>query len=256
MKDDKVKVAILKGIESKGAVPIAEEIVDEIFSDEAQNQYFIDSIFDDKSQIVTNSDNLVSNEEAFENVSEDAKSDAESNEDIKEEQQQSFGKFKNPTELYKAYCELEREFTKRSQKLKQLESEQGGFASEEQWHAAVDKFFNETPSAKNFAKDIACKIMEEPELKNDKNCLSVALTRVLLDKFKSPEELIHDGQFLEKYVFGSEDIKDRIVKEYLSGVRSGQPPIMMVDGGTQCVAPSLKPRTIQEAGMMFLKNNR
>lgn len=255
MKEDRVKEAILKGIETQGKVPVADEIVDEIFSDEAQNKYFIDSIFDDKSQIVTNNDNQTPDVEAEEGLQEDKQKETE-NDGENKEQQQNFGKFKNPTELYKAYCELEREFTKRSQKLKQLESEQGGFASEEQWREAVDKFFNETPSAKSFAKEIACKIMEEPQLKNDRNCLSVALTRVLLDKFKSPEELMQDGQFLEKYVFGSKDVKDRIVSEYLSGVRNGQPPIILVENGTQCVAPSLKPRTIQEAGMMFLKNNR
>lgn len=255
MKEDRVKEAILKGIETQGKVPVAEEIVDEIFSDKAQNQYFIDSIFDDKSQIVTNNDNKTPDVEAEKDLQDDNQ-DSTENEGENKEQKQNFGKFKNPSELYKAYCELEREFTKRSQKLKQLESEQGGFASEEQWREAVDKFFNETPSAKSFAKEIACKIMEEPQLKNDRNCLSVALTRVLLDKFKSPEELMQDGQFLEKYVFGSKDVKDRIVSEYLSSVRNGQPPIILVENGTQCVAPSLKPRTIQEAGMMFLKNNR
>lgn len=255
MKEDRVKEAILKGIETQGKVPVAEEIVDEIFSDKAQNQYFIDSIFDDKSQIVTNNDNKTPDVEAEKDLQDD-KQDSTENEGENKEQKQNFGKFKNPSELYKAYRELEREFTKRSQKLKQLESEQGGFASEEQWREAVDKFFNETPSAKSFAKEIACKIMEEPQLKNDRNCLSVALTRVLLDKFKSPEELMQDGQFLEKYVFGSKDVKDRIVSEYLSSVRNGQPPIILVENGTQCVAPSLKPRTIQEAGMMFLKNNR
>ncbi len=255
MKEDRVKEAILKGIETQGEVPVAEEIVDEIFSDKAQNQYFIDSIFDDKSQIVTNNDNKTPDVEAEKDLQDDNQ-DSTENEGENKEQKQNFGKFKNPSELYKAYCELEREFTKRSQKLKQLESEQGGFASEEQWREAVDKFFNETPSAKSFAKEIACKIMEEPQLKNDRNCLSVALTRVLLDKFKSPEELMQDGQFLEKYVFGSKDVKDRIVSEYLSSVRNGQPPIILVENGTQCVAPSLKPRTIQEAGMMFLKNNR
>lgn len=255
MKEDRVKEAILKGIETQGKVPVAEEIVDEIFSDKAQNQYFIDSIFDDKSQIVTNNDNKTPDVEVEKDLQDD-KQDSTENEGENKEQKQNFGKFKNPSELYKAYCELEREFTKRSQKLKQLESEQCGFASEEQWREAVDKFFNETPSAKSFAREIACKIMEEPQLKNDRNCLSVALTRVLLDKFKSPEELMQDGQFLEKYVFGSKDIKDRIVSEYLSGVRNGQPPIILVENGTQCVAPSLKPKTIQEAGMMFLKNNR
>ena len=101
----------------------------------------------------------------------------------KEEQQEEhkYGKFKNPEELLKAYGELEKEFTRRSQKLKELESaREEAFKSEEDWRAAVDKFFEETPSAKAFSKDIANEIIAHPELKKDKNCLSVALTRTLV----------------------------------------------------------------------------
>ncbi|MEG1529105.1 MAG: hypothetical protein RR405_02025, partial [Clostridia bacterium] len=39
-----------------------------------------------------------------------------------EQQTQNFGKFKNPNELLHAYCELEKEFTKRSQRLAMLEN--------------------------------------------------------------------------------------------------------------------------------------
>lgn len=258
MKDDKVKEAILRGIASKGQTTVEEEIAEEIFSDNAQNQHFIDNIFEDKDAIEQVASEFVESQEDTEKEGKDNETvdnkDGENNEEIKE---QRFGKFKNPDELYKAYCELEKEFTRRSQKLKQLQNDaEIGFASEEQWKEAVEKFFEKIPSAKNFAKDIACKIMEEPELKRDKNCLNIALTRVLADKFQSPEELMQDGQFLEKYVFGSKDVQDRIIETYLKGVRNGQPPVTLVESGTQCVAPSLKPRNIQEAGMLFLKNNR
>lgn len=258
MKEDKVKEAILMGIASKGQSPVAEEIVDEIFSDNAQNQCFIDNIFEDKSAFVQDIPEIAPSEEGdIKEEKEEKTAQNSGGENSEENQEQRFGKFKNPNELYKAYCELEKEFTRRSQKLKQLQNEtENGFASEEQWKEAVEKFFDKIPSAKNFAKDIACKIMEEPELKRDKNCLNIALTRVLADKYIAPEELIKDGQFLERYVFGSKDVQDRIIKTYLKGVHDGQPPVTLVESGTQCVAPSLKPKTIQEAGMLFLKNNR
>ncbi|MCL2752461.1 MAG: hypothetical protein FWE62_06890 [Firmicutes bacterium] len=38
------------------------------------------------------------------------------------EEMTAYGKFKNADELYKAYCNLEREFTRKSQKLKELET--------------------------------------------------------------------------------------------------------------------------------------
>lgn len=251
----KVEKAILKGIETRGAQDLAEEIVDEIFSEEAQNKYFIDSIFDDKGQNATNDDKTAKEQESEKQDDSQANCGDENNKN----QEQNFGKFKNPTELFKAYCELEKEFTRRSQKLKQLESEMANadvFASEEQWKEAVDKFFESTPSAKGFAKEIACKIMDEPELKKDKNCLSLALTKVLVEKFKTPQELMHDGQFLDEYVLSSKAVKDKIIDAYLKEVRNGQPPVMLVENGMQCVAPTIKPKSIQEAGMMFLKDNK
>lgn len=235
------------------------------------------------------------------------------------------GKFKNPKELLRAYCRLEKEFTKRSQRLAKLEEElqqtksgsfensdenflhgnslqsfrhensdgnsdencernsnddcesnsaenfqlteqesagqknaeqkNAVFENEEEWKAAVDKFFEKTPSAKAFAKDIANAILDDPDLKADANCLNIALTRVLLDKFRTPEQLMSDGEFLEKYVFASKAVQDGIITRYLEGLLAGKPPYTLSAGGMQCVAPQKRPKSIEEAGLMFLKNN-
>lgn len=167
-----------------------------------------------------------------------------------------YGKFKNPQELLRAYGELEKEFTRRSQRLKELESAKRTPKSEEEWKCEVDKFFEEVPTAKAFAKDIANEIIRNPHLKEQDNCLNIALERVLLDKFRTPEQLMQDGQFLKDYVFSSERVKNAIIADYLDGVREGMPPHTLISGGMQCVAPKVKPKTIEEAGFMFLKNNK
>lgn len=82
--------------------------------------------------------------------------------------------------------------------------------------------------------------MEQPDLKRDKNCLSVALVKVLIDKFRTPEQLMQDGQFLKDYVLSSSKVKDAIINEYLQGLKDGQPPITLSANGMQCVAPSKK----------------
>lgn len=270
-------------------------------------------------------DESVQNETCGENAVEDSKN-------------LQTGKFKNPKELLRAYCQLEKEFTKRSQRLakleeelqqtksgsfensaesfshensdddregnynenfngkfnvnhnensygsngnrnenrnencdenvgensvedlRQTEQESAGqknavFENEEEWKAAVDKFFEKTPSAKAFAKDIANAILDDPDLKADANCLNIALTRVLLDKFRTPEQLMSDGEFLEKYVFASKTVQDGIITRYLEGLLAGKPPYTLSAGGMQCVAPQNRPKSIEEAGLMFLKNN-
>nr|DAW50299.1 MAG TPA: hypothetical protein [Caudoviricetes sp.] len=247
MNDKQIENAIKKGIESKGAIEVDEEIANAILGD-SQNNDFIEHNTQDEVPVAQIEIKTQTNKTA-QGVAESAD---------KQDKKQSFGKFKNPEELLKAYQELEKEFTKKSQKLSKLEaladSESQGF-DDESFKVAADKFFENTPSAKPFAKDIALKIIEKPELKKDKNCLSVALMQVLIDKFRTPEQLMQDGQFLNDYVLSSSKVKDAIIGAYLKDIRDGQPPATLSGDGLQCVAPSKKIRSIEEAGRMFLKNN-
>lgn len=231
-------------------------------------------------------------------------------------QEQRYGKFKTAEELLKAYGELEREFTRRAQKLAEYEksgAEQtdlnganakseaadcGEIAetkvkndvsevlnaendkseretgidinccadaenkrtaqekSEKEWRSEVDKFFDETPSAKPFAKDIAKEILEHPELKNKPDCLFAALTRVLVSTFRTPEQLLSDRSVIEKYILNSDSLKNEIISDYLHSLAQGKPPAFMSDGGESGVAPKRNPRSIEEAGKMFLKHNK
>lgn len=171
-----------------------------------------------------------------------------------ENQEANFGKFKNPNELLKAYAELEKEFTRRSQKLRELEREKQ--MTKEDWIRTVDKFFEDTPSARDFASDIAEQISSDPSLKKQGGCLEKAFMRVLVSKYRSPDELMQDGQFLNDYVFNSEAVKKKVIGDYLRDIEKRNPPKTMLSGGMQIVAPSLKPKTIDEAGRMFLKDNK
>jgi len=247
MNDKQIENAIKKGIESKGAIEVGEEIANAILGD-SQNNDFIEHNTQDEVPVAQIEIKTQTNKTA-QGVAESAD---------KQDKKQSFGKFKTPEELLKAYQELEKEFTKKSQKLSKLEALADGESQvfdDESFKVAADKFFENTPSAKPFAKDIALKIIEKPELKKDKNCLSVALMQVLIDKFRTPEQLMQDGQFLNDYVLSSSKVKDAIIGAYLKDIRDGQPPATLSGDGLQCVAPSKKIRSIEEAGRMFLKNN-
>lgn len=248
MNDKQIENAIKKGIESKGAIEVGEEIANAILG-ESQNGDFIEQNAQCEMPIAQIEIKTQTNQTAQDDTVESAD---------KQDKKQSFGKFKNPEELLKAYQELEKEFTKKSQKLSKLEALADGESQvfdDESFKVAADKFFENTPSAKPFAKDIALKIIEKPELKKDKNCLSVALMQVLIDKFRTPEQLMQDGQFLNDYVLSSSKVKDAIIGAYLKDIRDGQPPATLSGDGLQCVAPSKKIRSIEEAGRMFLKNN-
>lgn len=170
------------------------------------------------------------------------------------------GKFRTPEELLRAYGELEKEFTRRSQRLaeaeRQLAEKDAPFnPSAEEWKSAVDKFFADIPAAKPFAKEMAKEIISHPELKADRNCLNNALVRVLAASFRTPEQLVSDGQFLRDYVLTSTAVKAAVVDGYLKGLRAGQPPVVMRDGGQFGMTPRKAPKSIEEAGTLFLKEN-
>lgn len=244
MKEDEIKEAIKRRLadnekDACNDVSVADAIVGNV-----QNEEFISETNADKTADCASCDK-------------NGMAVADKNSDVNENNKQGFGKFKNPEELLRAYGELERQFTKKSQRLKELERElEEPFASEEEWKNAVDKFFERTPSAKPFAKDIANEIISNPQLKNDRNCLNIALTSVLLSKFKTPEELMNDGQFLDNYVLCSDKVKDAVIAGYLNGLRNSAPPMTLSNGGLQCVAPARKIKSIEEAGILFLKNNK
>ena len=168
-------------------------------------------------------------------------------------------KFKNPEELMRAYRELEREFTRRSQRLaeaeKRLREAEAPFApTREEWKETVDKFFEKNPAAKPFAGEMAREMMKDPALRAGRNCLGDALVRVLISAHRTPEQLMSDGQFLKEYVLSSPVVKAAVVDGYLKGLRKGQPPAVMRDGGQFGVTPRRSPKSIEEAGELFLKD--
>lgn len=76
-------------------------------------------------------------------------------------------RFKTPDELLKAYECLEKEFTKRSQKLKALEKELSEKApsnvayAQNDWQQKVDDFFESRPEIAPFKKEIAEEILKK-----------------------------------------------------------------------------------------------
>lgn len=174
----------------------------------------------------------------------------------------SLGKFKNNEALLNAYNSLEAEFTKRSQRLKELEQstsdkvetpdEKLAYDSED-WQAKVQEFVMKNPIAKEFAEEIADRIINDDALARDKHCLDIALNSVLAAKYRQPEQLLQDDEFLDKYVFSNQSIKDKIVEEYINSLNSYQPPDVIRHKGQISLAPPERPRTLKEAGDLATK---
>ncbi|MEG1612723.1 MAG: hypothetical protein RR357_00980 [Clostridia bacterium] len=168
-------------------------------------------------------------------------------------------RFKTSDELQKAYSSLEKEFTKRSQRLKVLEREMESkmetpspVYSQENWQERVEKFVSENPSAKPFKKDIA-KVILNGELTSNPNCLELALSKVLINNYRTPNALLEDSEFLDNHVFKNDKIREKIIKDYLCSVNNVRSPKTISGGGQPALAPQNRPKSFDEAGKMAIK---
>ncbi|MBO4472650.1 MAG: hypothetical protein J5765_02450 [Clostridia bacterium] len=178
----------------------------------------------------------------------------------------SVGKFANSEELLKAYNRLEAEFTKKCQLLKEAErrSETSAVPSDaegsaplyerEEWDDRVASFLARYPIAEEYTAEIASILKQDAELAGQDACLEIALARAIAKGYKPPESKIEDETFLEKYVYTSDKIRDRVVGDYLAGLSPlVGAPRTIPQGGAAAILPPSRPTTIEEAGAMAEK---
>ncbi len=159
---------------------------------------------------------------------------------------ENFGKFKDVESLMKAYSNLEAEFTKKSQRLSQLENENKIREKEVSRRAEIDKRVDEF--VKKFDVAIPFSSALKESLASDENLsLSEETIKLITNNYKRAEDYITDDEFLNKYVYKNEKIRDKIVKDYLSQIPQNSPIKVETSGGILMSKPSV-PTTIEEAG--------
>lgn len=173
----------------------------------------------------------------------------------------SYGKFKDADALFNAYNNLEAEFTKKCQRIKELETS-GNTVNEDgqdkpqymrdDWQDKVTAFMSENPDAQQYASEMAKVITEDESIAKSNDCLSLAYTKVLKGALKSPAELMRDQKFLDEFVYTNKEVRNKIVSDYIKNLNP-QAPDVLGNGGELFVAPPKRPSTLQEAGAMAEK---
>ena len=198
--------------------------------------------------------------------------DAEEQQDIlKAEEGSPIGKFKSVEALKFAYENLEKEFTQKCQKIKELtdkledlDNAKNSFVDapeyeSDDWEENVKTFFASHPLAKNYVAEISEVLKSDEDVAKSKNSLQTALTKVLANKFVPYETLAQDDEFLEKYIYQNKKVSEKIVNNYLDNLENQKalPLITGVSGTGTFSSPVKKPKTIKDAGKMveaYLKN--
>lgn len=161
----------------------------------------------------------------------------------------NYGKFKDAESLLKAYNNLEAEFTKKSQRLKTLESEnektQFELAKKAEQEKRVDEFVSKFDIAKPFSSALKESLAQTDELDIKEETI-----RLISKTYKTPDEYVKDSEFLNNYIFSNQEIKDKIVKDYLSKIAQTSPIKVENGGGSISLTPPKVPTTIKEAGRL------
>lgn len=159
----------------------------------------------------------------------------------------NYGKFKDAESLLKAYANLEAEFTKKSQKLAQLESdsikEQEAIARQAKIEQEVEEFVTKFAYAQPFKSAI------KESVQNGESA-EIATLNILANNYKTAEDYIADSEFLNNFVYNNAEIKNKIIKDYLNKLTQNAPVKIDTKSGNIPLTPPQMPTTISEAGKM------
>lgn len=189
--------------------------------------------------------------------------DVENNVNIKEEKSEapetsngSLGKFKDTESLLTAYNNLQAEFTRKCQKLKEIEKERENQSSEienqslfekEDWQKEVVSFLNKNIEAKPYSKEISEILMNDKELAKQPNALDIAWAKVVQKTYKKPDEVL-TSEYIDQYLSNNEEVKNKLLLEALKSVKTtSAPKVMGSNSGSISMPKTVMPITLKEA---------
>ncbi|MBE5738280.1 MAG: hypothetical protein E7354_00895 [Clostridiales bacterium] len=154
------------------------------------------------------------------------------------------GKFKNSETLLDAYNELQSEFTRKCQKLSETEKKLQEIIQDENsgndssissnefaWNKNIKEFLQSHKFANAFAEEITNELIKDENLRSEENGLEKAYLKVLDNNYVSPKALANDQNFLENHIYNNEEIKEKIIKEYVASLQNNQNPIRVSSAG-------------------------
>ena len=180
-------------------------------------------------------EDLVLDEENSETAQEEGSQQGE--ESVKHEGEaekgETIGKFKSVEALYDAYNNLEKEFTKKCQRLSEIEKDK--IRDEEKVHEDVENklnlFLSTNGEATPFKEALLNKVLESDSLKTPKVEDSIA----------------------SNYVLNNDKIKDAIIQNYVNQLAENKSPIKISSSGNRVATTvtTQKPETLNDAKKML-----
>lgn len=175
-------------------------------------------------------------------------------EESKAENGEKVGKFKNVEALLDAYNNLEKEFTKKSQRLAEFEKDK--VEEEKELDSQVDNklktFLSSNGEANSYSEELKKRVLENESLKKMDDPFSYVWAEMIFEKLKGSSETDRE---VANYVLGNEKLKNIVLEKYVNQLTENKSPIKISSAGKRVATSTAtqKPQNLKDA-KDYLKN--
>ena len=145
---------------------------------------------------------------------------------------ETVGKFKNVEALLDAYNNLEKEFTKKCQRLSTLEKDKMK-EEEEIDNALTEKlslFLSTNGEAEHFKDELMEKVKSDDSLKKMDDPFSFVWAEMMFDRMKN--QSLTD-KTVENYILSNEKLKTAIIENYINQLSENKSPVIISSKGNR-----------------------
>lgn len=139
-------------------------------------------------------------------------------------QENGVGKFKSAEALLEAYKALEAEFTRKSQRLSELEKEkaQSATVNEQKVEDELNSFLSKNSEAVPYAEQLKARSLAEGGRVDFENIFaSVAVANLAGGGSKL------DNPIIKKYVVQDDELRNYVLEKYMKDLKNNQPPYLI-----------------------------
>ena len=178
------------------------------------------------------------------------------NEDMDKNTSDNLGKFKSASALLEAYNNLQSEFTKKCQRLSELEKDKIAVEvkqiTSEDVDQTLEQFLLKNTEAKDYAEEIREKLLSQSSasLADAEN----AWNSIVINHIKTSYGKVED-KIVDKYVLSDENVRNKIIQDYLNSLQTNISPVVISSNKGQRVSDfnSDAPETLSQAKALMEK---
>lgn len=162
------------------------------------------------------------------------------------------GKFKSVEDLYHAYNSLQSEFTKKCQKLAEIEKDKTPVPSQEDLESGLKAFLLENQDALFYEDELRGRVFADEKLKTLEKPFDKMWAQMLFEKLKCPDKTTEP--MVQNLILKDEKIKDLVIQNYVRGLEANQAPVVFASETGERVAgvATSKPDTFEKAKQVAL----